>query len=940
MHGGGNSPLSPHSKEVRIPRLAGFRVLRHAGMGSSATVYEAVDVFTGSPVALKLLRTDRSEPSRVNRFATEFDLLLDLGGDPFPLARGYHLAVDGRPYISMEWIQGLSLAETSSSLSWSPRTLRRMHSLALALESLHSRGWLHMDLKPANIILEDSRTPGSSLEGRVRIIDIGLMVRFGATIEPRGTPGYMAPELFGKSPLDTKCDLFSLGCLYYRMLTGVDPFAAAEVHDVIRRQAGALYLPLDELAPGLPPPLVEVIVSLLQAHPGARPASAGQIVRELKRIASLEAWKLQDSSCETGQPGVPQPWPPVPRPEMERVEAFLLENPRPSLALAKVAARPGLGRGSFARDLANRLSKKGIRNTLLTAIRTSSGSRQSQQNHWEQLIRSGCDEHSEVSQATKTLTTLGETIWKRPGVLIFDLGDIPPAWFREWFDQLSLAVTSASFRHPRGDGPLGCMVISGKIIETRGGDLVENEEFVLRPLPESLLVTYLENHSATPESRPPSRDILRRLVAKSQGYPEVLQALRLDTNTRTSPEPTSDTESPLQILRRHFRGILSELNADCRDGFAVLEMSSVPLDIATWGLATGLTQERITAAAESLMQRGLILRSTAGYEIAFPEFFESEIIRDPHTRQRYHASLAAALRSRSWATSSDDWLAIAKHEIQARISRSSRFVLCAALRLVLEQRIADASKLLIEWFDHLGKASARADLWCLRLRLQLLWELGDEEEFERAALDLPRLDPVKRALVARQLARKGRAEEALAAIDSIDIEHLNVYLKSFVLGCRALVAQSARGAKYYCNAAEECLKVFPPRALLGMRGVLLIRLVQAALWMDRVEAAETASNTLGELARSTGSTDLECRAALSRAALAKHRGDYRVAQESAREALRLARMLGNANQIVASLSQVGSSSTELGHWEEAVGAKEECVAIAKVSGNLAAAVNE
>ncbi|MBD3335385.1 MAG: protein kinase, partial [Candidatus Eisenbacteria bacterium] len=939
VEGRGTTALSRRPADSPAPGLAGFRKLRHAATGSTAIVYEAEDETSGLPVALKLLRSDRMMPQHLQSFAAEFDLLLDLAGTPFPVARGYHLCASGQPYISMEWIRGRSLEHQSEALSWSQPTLHRMHSLAVALEALHSCGWLHMDFKPANVIFEEDQV-NSNTDVRARIVDVGLMVKIGSSVHPRGTPGFMAPELLRAGPLTYKSDLFSLGCIYYRILTGTDPFVGSTLRDTLRAQVSGRYLSPEEITPSLPPPLIELIRSLLHPDPGGRPESAAEIARELRRVANLEAWQVGENQPSLIQSDLPRPWPPIERPETRAIETFLVEPTSLRFRLVHILAKPGLGRSSFARDLSNRLSKNGVRSTLLTASRTTSGSRRNQQAQWVKLILAGREVSSKASTDSADPIVLGEVLLQTAEVLIFDLGDTPPVWFREWFDRLMVGVTSTSIRHPTGRGPQCCVTLSGEEIEVRSNDRIGSHGFTLQPIPDELLFDYLMRREDRITTNTRQLDILKRLVVHSQGYPEVLEALQAAPNELQPTDKLHPDDSPLEILRHDLRERLSGLDNESRRVLGTLEHSSVPLDMETWGLASGVARGRLEALAQRLMRTGLVLNTASGFEVAFDDSFESGLIPTEQARRRLHAALAKGLRSSTHLASTDRWLAIAEHELGDRSCQANRSVLNAALRLLADHRISEAARILGQWFDTIGRDCRPTALWCKRLRIQLLWDLGDEEAFHEACDSLPFTDPVRQVMTARQAARSGLGDQAFSIVDSIHLKDLGRYMQSFVLASRAFIAQVVKGSTHYCAEAELALQSLPPRGMLNIKGVLLIRLVQAALWIDRVDTAQVASEKLRALANSTGSIDLHCRAALSRCALAKHRGEYDKAYDGARQAVQLARELGNANQIVATLSQLGASATEIGHWEEAIGAKKECIAIAKAIGNLSAAVNE
>ncbi len=165
--------------------LAGrFAVEQLAGMGGMGAVYRASDLQTGQPVALKILRTQAHtplDPADVERFVREARILAELR---HPAVVGYvdhGLAADATPYLAMEWVDGIDLAQR---LRQSPLPLRQSVALvrcvADALSGAHERGIVHRDIKPANLLLR-----GGEAE-RVVLLDFGI-ARHGRSTTARMT---------------------------------------------------------------------------------------------------------------------------------------------------------------------------------------------------------------------------------------------------------------------------------------------------------------------------------------------------------------------------------------------------------------------------------------------------------------------------------------------------------------------------------------------------------------------------------------------------------------------------------------------------------------------------------------------------------------------------------------------------------------------------------
>jgi serine/threonine-protein kinase len=209
---------------------------RELGRGRMATVYLAHDVRQRQPVAIKIMHRDLSATIDVERFRREMAVAASLAHPSIvPLFDSGNAG--GVVYYSMPYIEGGSLyqrLERERQLSLDD-ALRITHDVADALGYAHGFGILHRDVKPANILLAETRALVADF-GLVRAIgsanyrkltDTGIMV---------GTLYYISPEqLLGEPNLDQRADIYSLGCLLYEMLTGEPPYAGPVAHQVVTR---------------------------------------------------------------------------------------------------------------------------------------------------------------------------------------------------------------------------------------------------------------------------------------------------------------------------------------------------------------------------------------------------------------------------------------------------------------------------------------------------------------------------------------------------------------------------------------------------------------------------------------------------------------------------------------------------------------------------------
>jgi serine/threonine-protein kinase PpkA len=204
-----------------LPRIAGYKLQRRVGQGRMSTAYLARDLRRDGEVVLKILNAGHAgDPVRHASFAQEFAIP--------QLIRNKHVVrvfdqsmASKSPYIAMEYLEGGDLG------GWIRRGLAAGEALSLlrqavvAVSQLHDGGYVHRDVKPANLLLRSC--------GELVLADFGLACPVGATsLAPQGTvigtPCYAAPEQTQGAPAQPAADVYSLGVVFYEMLCGMPPF--------------------------------------------------------------------------------------------------------------------------------------------------------------------------------------------------------------------------------------------------------------------------------------------------------------------------------------------------------------------------------------------------------------------------------------------------------------------------------------------------------------------------------------------------------------------------------------------------------------------------------------------------------------------------------------------------------------------------------------------
>ncbi len=226
-------PTRPGSVAAPLPaRIGRYPVARRLGTGGLGDVFLATDTKLDRKVAIKVLK--ESVLSGVGRQQIEREARLLASMNHPNIATLYSLEEgDGTSFLTMEWIDGQTLAQELRQSALDPgEVLATARQLALAVAAAHDHDVLHLDLKPANVM--------RLADGRIKVLDFGLGRR--ATVPQEagqglglGTPGYMSPEQYAGHALDSASDIWSLGAIFYELITSVPavPPSASPTGDLV-----------------------------------------------------------------------------------------------------------------------------------------------------------------------------------------------------------------------------------------------------------------------------------------------------------------------------------------------------------------------------------------------------------------------------------------------------------------------------------------------------------------------------------------------------------------------------------------------------------------------------------------------------------------------------------------------------------------------------------
>ncbi|HEU4365061.1 MAG TPA: protein kinase [Candidatus Krumholzibacteria bacterium] len=297
------TPLTRQAFPAQVNTLGRYEILGELGRGAVSIVYDARDLLTDGPVALKLIEPSLWAPptsaAERLRFLTE----------AMPEWRIRHPNIvtvydagdgDGRLYIAMERLEGRSLRRMldESPLPGVPRSLRMAAEVASGLAHAHERGVVHRYVKPSNILI--------LADDRAKLTDFGMAPLRDAALASRNHAAclsYMSPEQIRcDSAIDGRSDIFSLGVVLYEMLTGERPFGGTSPAEIIRSVLDAEPPLPSEVNPDVPPAVDLLVWSMLVKNPDDRVSNAEIVVRRLRDLGEEIDGALAAHARDDGVP--------------------------------------------------------------------------------------------------------------------------------------------------------------------------------------------------------------------------------------------------------------------------------------------------------------------------------------------------------------------------------------------------------------------------------------------------------------------------------------------------------------------------------------------------------------------------------------------------------------------------------------------------------------
>jgi len=290
---------STRQEAVKARKLGQYRLKELIGAGGMGEVHLAEHVLLRRPCAIKLIRPERAgDPKNLARFEREVQATATLTNWHTVEIFDFGRAADGAFYYVMEYLPGLNLEQLVSKYGPMPaeRAVHLLRQVCAALHEAHAINLIHRDLKPSNIIA--CRRGGK--DDVAKLLDFGLVLdrtpegdweKLTQEGVLTGTPSYMSPEqAANRESLDARSDIYSLGAVAYFLLAGHPPFFGKSAVEVLAAHLHQRPQALQELLPGFPHDVEDVVLRCLEKDPLRRFSDVANLMRALQDCRCAGSW--------------------------------------------------------------------------------------------------------------------------------------------------------------------------------------------------------------------------------------------------------------------------------------------------------------------------------------------------------------------------------------------------------------------------------------------------------------------------------------------------------------------------------------------------------------------------------------------------------------------------------------------------------------------------
>ncbi len=340
-----------------------YQVEELLGSGAMGSVYRVSDILdNGATLALKKLHLDSKEVESFVLFQHEFEILRKLNHPNLAPVFDYGLVEGtGNPFFTSQLVEGRDLLAASAGLPHHC-LYGLLVQICRGLEYIHSRGLIHYDIKPSNILVEGDPTA----DAHVKLIDFGLAgeLDLHEARVIKGSLFYLAPELARGDPIDRRADLYSLGATLFHVVTRRPLFEGTTNIEVIKQHLEVPARDPWEFVPGLPKLLRDLILLLLEKEPSDRPSSGNDVIRWLNRRSNqrfvLETRETKKSYIQSGRfVGREEEYQQL-LTDFHRIFEPATEQGERLPAVSLIGGPGGIGKSRLAREFRHYVQLKGV----------------------------------------------------------------------------------------------------------------------------------------------------------------------------------------------------------------------------------------------------------------------------------------------------------------------------------------------------------------------------------------------------------------------------------------------------------------------------------------------------------------------------------------------------------------------------------------------------
>jgi serine/threonine protein kinase len=268
-----------HLKFKSAPtRIGDYTLVREIGSGATSNVYLGIHEKTFVSVAIKLLRRECKSDTHKQMFATEAALCGRLEHPNIVAIHEADLDAEDGAYLVLEYVNGDSMDKFGKPETLLPidTVIDTIRQSAEALKHASGMGVIHRDVKPDNLI--------RTAEGVVKLTDFGCAITNEPNTRPIGVAGslsYMSPEQLTGKPLNYQSDIYALGAVFYRLLTGRYSFDSDTAESAVKEILNKPHIPVESRRKGIPKELTDIIDRALQKKPEDRHGSWDEFIKEV-----------------------------------------------------------------------------------------------------------------------------------------------------------------------------------------------------------------------------------------------------------------------------------------------------------------------------------------------------------------------------------------------------------------------------------------------------------------------------------------------------------------------------------------------------------------------------------------------------------------------------------------------------------------------------------